>query len=122
VIPEDVLQFIHSTIASVWTLELLLLLFRNPSSSWSAESLNRELRASALVVADGLAALTAAGLVVEESPGLYRFQPARPEIGALLHRLAEVYAEFPFAVTQAILAAPNRKIRTFADAFRIKKD
>jgi hypothetical protein len=120
VIEEDVLHFIQTSIPSVWTLELLLLL-RGSERAWSAEALVRELRASALIVANGLASLAAAGLVLAQDGGTFSYRPARADLVALVDRVAAAYAEFPFAVTQAILAAPHDKIRTFADAFRIKK-
>jgi hypothetical protein len=122
VIPEDVLQFIQTSIPSVWTLELLLLMRRFAARAWSAQTLNSELRSSMLIITSGLAALIAAGLVLEQAEGSYCYRPARPELGDLVDRLASAYAEYPFAVTQAILAAPNDKIRNFANAFRIKKD
>lgn len=121
-LPEDVAQFLRTSIPSVWTLETLLLMQRAAARVWNAQDLIRELKSSALVVAQALAALGATGLVLEEAPGEYRYQPARAELAELVERVAAAYAEFPFAVTQAILAAPSDKIRTFADAFRIKKD
>ncbi|HUK57806.1 MAG TPA: hypothetical protein VLV50_01150 [Stellaceae bacterium] len=121
-IPDDVKAFLQTSLPSVWTLELLLLMRRTPARVWSADELIRELRASALVVARACAALAAAGLAVEDEPGKFRYQPARPELAQMVERLAAVYVEFPFAVTQAILAAPSDKVRTFADAFRLKKD
>jgi uncharacterized protein YhaN len=95
---------------------------RSPERSWNARELDRELRSSALIVSGALAKLIAAGLVVEEQDGIYRYQPARPMLGELIDKLAQTYAEFPVAVTQAILSAPNQQIRTFAEAFRFKKD
>jgi hypothetical protein len=124
VIPDDVLHFIQASIQSVWTLELLLLMRRALDRAWTAPALIAELRSSTLVVANGLAALLAAGLIIEETEGCFVYRPARAELGEVVDRLAAAYADFPFAVTQAILSAPNDKIRTFADAFRIrtKKD
>ena len=71
---------------------------------------------------DALGTLTAAGLVLEVEPGSYRYNPARGELAAVVDRLALAYAETRFAVVQTIMSAPNNQIRTFADAFRIKKD
>ena len=121
-IPDDILQFIQTFIPSVWTIELLLLMRHSPERVWSARELDRELRGSPLIVSGALAKLIAAGLVVEEPGAFYRYQPARPGLGELMDLLARYYAEFPVTVTQAILAAPNQQIRTFADAFRLKKD
>lgn len=95
---------------------------REPERTWAAADLIRELRGSVLVVSNATAALTAAGLVLEETSGSFRCNPVRPELGAAVDRLAASYRETPFAVTQAILAAPSDHIRSFADAFRLKKD
>jgi len=122
VAPNDVLHFVQAFVPSVWTLELLLLMRREPARAWTAAMLLAELRSSTLIVANGLATLLAAGLIVEEAEGRYLYQPARAELGEMVDRLAAAYRDFPFAVTQAILSAPNDKIRIFADAFRLKKD
>lgn len=121
-LPQDVRDLIASSIPSVWTLEALLLMRRATEREWSEPELIRELRGSALVVSNALRSLTAAGLVLEVSPGAYVYRPARAELGATVDQLAAAYLERKYAVTQAILAAPNNQIRTFADAFRIKKD
>ena len=121
-IPEDVQQFIQTSIPSVWTLELLLLMRRQPTLSWTTEALDRELRASSLVVANGLTVLMAAGLVVEEQPGNFRYHPARADLAEMIDRLVVAVADFPFAVNQLIFAAPENKLRTFANAFRLKRD
>jgi hypothetical protein len=122
VISDDVLHFLQSFLPSVWTLEVLLLMRRAPAQGWTAQRINAELRASTLIVSNALAALIAAGLVVEDADALFCYRPVRAELGTLVDRLAMAYTETPFAVTQAILASPNEKIRTFADAFRVKKD
>jgi hypothetical protein len=121
-IPEDIAAFVQGSIPSVWTLELLLLMWRDAARSWRAEDLDKELRASPLTVANGLAGLSGAGIIVEEGSGLFRYGPARPELEDLVARLVALYRTRPFAVTQAILAAPSDKIRVFADAFRLKKN
>ncbi len=119
---QDVRDLIASSMPSIWTLEVLLLMHRAPERAWDAADLNRDLRGSALIVANALGVLTAAGLVLEVAPGFYRYNPVRPELARTIERLVCAYAKTPFAVVQAILAAPNNQIRTFADAFRLKKD
>lgn len=119
---QDVRDLIGTSISSVWTLEVLLLMHREPERAWNAADLIRELRGSALIVANALRALTAAGLVLEVELGSYRYNPVRPELTETVNRLAVAYGETRFAVVGAILAAPNNQIRTFAEAFRLKKD
>jgi hypothetical protein len=120
VIQEDVLHFIQTSIRSIWDLEILLFLARKQATSWSVDSLVRELRASVLIVTEALVGLRAAG-VVEEVRNAYRYRPTTPELDTVVQRLQQAYAEYPVAVTQVVFAAPNNKIQVFADAFRIKK-
>jgi hypothetical protein len=58
---HDVLRFIGSSFRSVWALELLLLLKREPRV-WLRDELVTAMRASELVVTNALDTLVAAGL------------------------------------------------------------
>jgi hypothetical protein len=120
-LPDDVIRFLRTSVGSLWALEQLLLLRRDRTRGWSLEELTRELRSSIGVVTSVLAQLRGAGLVTE-ADGLYRYCPTSADLDALVERVADSYAKFPFTVTQAILTSPNDKIQLFADAFRIKKD
>jgi hypothetical protein len=121
-IQGELLEFIRTSIQSVWTLEVLLLMWRSAPTSWSAPHLVQELRASDAIVSDGLASLQAAGLVSPEADGTFRYAPASPRLDLCVQQLAQVYRERPTAVTRAIFSSPNDKLQTFADAFRLKKD
>jgi len=121
-LPPNVDRFLRGSIRSVWDLELLLLLHREKARAWTAEALIRELRASALIVRDALATAQKAGLVAASGSEEYRYWPATPELDSLVADIAAAYATFPAAVTKAIWSAPNASVRTFADAFKIKKD
>ena len=60
----DLVEMVETSFSSVWSLELLLVLRRDPERNWTPEQLVDELRSSDLVVAqsmDGLLA-TIAGL------------------------------------------------------------
>ena len=119
---EDVLRFLRHSIGSIWDLELLLLLHRDAARGWTAAGLVRELRGSPGIVASALTTLSRAGLAECDDSGQYRYRPATAELDDMAGKLLRTYSEFPFAVTQAIFAAPSDKIRVFADAFRLKKD
>jgi hypothetical protein len=122
VIPERILKLIRQSFRSAWDLELLLLLRRNHAAAHTVDSLIRDLRGSQLIVADSLHMLTAIGLVQEEPAGLFRYRPATPELESLVEELEKTYAMFPVGLTEAIRSLPNDRIRTFADAFRLRKD
>jgi DNA-binding IclR family transcriptional regulator len=115
----EVAEFIHAYISSVWALELLLLLRRDPERAWTAAALVRELRASTSLVSDNLARLQQQGLALEGDDG-WRFHPANPRLAALVTELSALYRERPMHVMSLI--ARSDSIRSLADAFRIRKD
>jgi hypothetical protein len=115
-----VLAFVQSSIRSGWSLQLLLLLYRDPHRSWSVEALVRELRGSLALVNESLATLRAAGLIALGDAGA-SFQPQSPDRTELVAALADLYAQKPIAVINAIFASPNDKIRSFSDAFLFQK-
>jgi len=117
---EIVLSFVRSAIKSAWSLELLLLLHRDPQRTWTGEALVRELRGSDSLVNESLAALTAAG-VVETTENGARYNPRSRELDSLVVALVDLYGQKPIAVLHTIFTAPSDKIRSFADAFLFRK-
>ena len=115
-------EFLRHALRSVWNIELLLWLYRHPGRRWLPADLVREMRASDLVISQGIAGLRQAGLIIAEADGVYRYAPASPELDRLVQQLERVYRERPSAVTRALFSAPSDKLTTFADAFRLKKD
>jgi DNA-binding transcriptional ArsR family regulator len=122
VVERELLEFIQASIRSVWNVELLLRLKRSGDRAWGAEELVRELRASHSVVGEGLRILQAAGLVRLEENGRVRYAPASPHSHRMTLALEELYRTRPTTVTHAIFARSNDKLRTFAAAFRFKRD
>ena len=117
-------RLIAEHIDSVEQLEILLLLYQHPERSWTAESVARELRVSALSVTDRLKDMTQAGLLsrVEGSLAEYRCAPESPKLAEAVSGLATAYSERRVTVINLIFSKPVDKIRTFADAFRLRKD
>lgn len=123
VLSADALTLLRSSVRSVWALELLLLLRRDPERNWSAEALIRELRGSAVVVEEALASLTAAGLVIDcggSGGGAYGYRPAAPVLDQWVQEIADAYALRPSAVIRQIFSAPGSKVQIFADSFRFR--
>jgi hypothetical protein len=119
---EELERFIRDTIKSLWALELLLLVARERDRPWTPADLNRELRGHIRLVADILAQFERSGLVKLEGDGQYRFAPATAELASAVDELRAAYADRPLTVVKTVIAAPDEKIRTFADAFKIRKD
>ena len=118
---DEVLAFVSGTVASLWALELLLLIHRQPERGWQIGELVRELRASTQVVRQALGTLAARGLVAPDDAGLFCYRPASPQLESFVLEAGKLYAAKPLAVINAIAAAPNEKLRIFADAFRLKE-
>jgi DNA-binding IclR family transcriptional regulator len=122
VIPEHVLHFVRRYIKSVWTLDVLMLMRRERTRRWTLDLLAQELRGNRPLVQDVLTTLVRAGLLGAEEDGTYRYSPGSSELDETAAELERNYAERPLALIKEIVSAPNEKIQSFADAFRIKKD
>lgn len=114
----DLEGFVRQHVRSVWAVELLLLLRRDPAQAWTAAELVRELRASASLVADNLARFQGSGLVIPEDDRV-RFAPANPPLASLCAALEAAYRERPVAIVNMI-ARPVDPLQSLADAFRFK--
>ncbi|MES2119155.1 MAG: hypothetical protein V4513_01090 [Pseudomonadota bacterium] len=117
---EKLLDFAASSFSSVWALEMLLLLKREPRP-WPQPELVQVLRASELVVSNACLSLLAAGLVsVDETGAAYR--PASAELSTTIDQLVALYSARPNAVRRAIIASASGGATAFADAFKLRKD
>lgn len=117
---EEVSGFIRSSFRSVWSLELLLLLKREPRA-WTTEEIVQALRASDLVVVQSLESLSAAGLVAREKDGAARYAPL-PSLAPLADSAESYYARSPDAVRRLIVGGGAGGLAAFADAFRLRRD
>ena len=116
-----ILDFIRSSVKTVWSLELLLFLRRNAKRVWSPDELVRELRSNRNIVTEAIAVFAQGGILREEESG-FRYGPATVELDWVVEELGREYAERPTAVVNAIVEAQAGKLQDFANAFRIKRD
>lgn len=117
---DELLRFIGSSFRSVWALELLLVLKREPRP-WSRDELESALRASELVINQSVEALVAAGLASVEGEGV-TYLPVSADVAKCVDGVEEMYAARPNAVRRAIITASASGATAFADAFRLRKD
>jgi hypothetical protein len=96
-------RFMQAYLPSVETAELLLQASRSPEAAVQAKQRD---------------ALRAAGLLDEN----YRYRPASPELAAHVATLAQAYEQRPVTLIRLIYALRDTRIRSFADAFRLRKD
>jgi hypothetical protein len=116
----ELASFVREQLRSVWAVELLLMLRREPSRAWTAPQLVAELRASANLVEDNLAAFERSGLAVNDGAGSWRYSPANPVLDQLAARLDAAYRERPVAIIN-LIARPD-PVQGLADAFKWRGD
>lgn len=119
---EQIFAFIEAHIKSVWAIEQMLVLAREPARAWDVDELVRETRSSVMAVKEALRDLEAAALVTQTPDGKYRFDPASDAHRKLAQGVLQTYTERPRSVIRAIFAAPKDNLRIFADAFKFKKE
>lgn len=119
-IPPDVYTFILAHIDSIGAIEALLLLRRCQDRSWTPNDVGTRLYISEVEAQELLGQLCEDGLIQGDSNAYryHRLEPAREDV---VQRLAETYQTQLVAVTRVIHAKP-RRIREFANAFRVRKD
>ena len=100
---DEFLRFVQGTLPSVEAAELLLAAFRD--------------RAQALDPGKHAESLRAAGLLDDT----LRYRPASAALGAHVETLAQAWDQRPVTLIRLIYALRDGKIRSFADAFKLRK-
>jgi hypothetical protein len=124
-IPAHVERFINEHVDSVELVEALLLLRRDTAREWTAEQVSGQLYTSPASAANRLEALRRSGLAARTGDGsqaTYRYAPADGERDRAATDLEQVYATRRTTVINMIFSKPSDKLRTFADAFRLRED
>jgi hypothetical protein len=123
-IPEETRRFISETFDSVIKLEMLLLMRSEPQRTWSPGDIASTLQVSSDMIRVPLADLQARGLLTTDtsSPEAYRFAPVTAELNAQVDAVADVYRARRVAVVTLIYSLPLDRVKSFADAFRLRKE
>lgn len=111
-------EVLTDRIDSVAQLDMLLLLSREGQAPMTAPQIAAELGFSADWVTGELALLVGRKLVVPV--GNAYTGPDRPELRAVVAELAAAYRTHPVAMVAAIYSKPDRRLKNFADAFRLR--
>ena len=114
-------EFVREHMRSVWAVELLLMLRRDPARCWPPEALVAELRASTNLVTNILAGFEKSGLAVRDDEGCWRYAPAGAVLDELARRLETAYRERPVSIIN-LIARPPDPIQGLADAFKWRGD
>ena len=119
-VPDVVREFIIKRIDSIAQIEALLLIRSNSREQWSAAQIAARLYISDTEATDALDRLCAADLL-RALDGKYRLDGIPSQHIALIDQLLAVYTRHLIPVTD-IVHTKRRRIGSFADAFRFRKD
>jgi len=106
---DEFCRFLQANVPSVEAAELLLLLYRSREPVLSEPSSAKLLQL-----------FQSAGLAAAEGQGV-RYRAATPQLDAHVRKLAQAYEERPVTLIRILYALRDGKIRSFADAFRLRK-
>jgi hypothetical protein len=120
IVPEHIRAFVARHVDSVAQLEALLLLRSHPMEKWDVSTLARRLYIGEEEMLALLAHLRADDFV-RVSEGIYHYECATEEKRRAVDAVADFYSRHLIPVTHLIHSKP-RRIRQFADAFRLKRD
>lgn len=120
IIPAELKDFLARHIDSIAQLEALLLSRGSPGTLWDAATAAKRLYIGEREASEILTHLAERGLLEREGAG-FRYSTQPPQQVELVDLLADHYARHLIPITNLIHAKP-RRIRQFADAFKLKKD
>ena len=118
-IPDTVRLLLARHLSTVDHVAVLVLLRAAPERLHDATGVAMEARVSESVAAAVLADLASAHLIQRDGAGV-RFAPEARDRAAV-EQLAELYNSRPVSLMRAIYDRPTSTARSFADAFRIRK-
>ena len=119
---DEFCAFVQASVPSVQAAELLVVLHNQPERWWDAPELVAQ--AGGLAEAEALRLLElfkTRGLLAAGPDKRVQFRPANPYIGAQAAKLAQAYLERPVTLIRMIYALRDTRIRSFADAFKLKR-
>jgi hypothetical protein len=116
-------RFISEYINSAEQLDVLLLLHAERARSFNAAEVSQRVFTVPAAAILRLEELTAAGLVSSDrAPDpRYRYAPSTPELAARVDVLAATHRAQRVAVVQLVYQVPRDPVRSFADAFRLRR-
>jgi hypothetical protein len=104
-------HFLQAAVPAVEAAELLLLARSDPARAWTPPE----------AAARYVSGLQAHGLIELDAEQHIRYRPATEALAAHVTTLEKVYRERPVTLIRVIYGLRDNKIRSFADAFRLRR-
>ena len=118
---EDVIAFARKSFASLWELDLLLLLHGSQDRIWAAETAVVALRASRDAIDQAVRKLQALKFVTVLDDGRISYALKEGPHEEAVEALARLWKEKPYSVIAAIYEAQAGPLKNFSDAFKLKE-
>jgi hypothetical protein len=120
--PEELGALIQECVPNLEAAETLLLLFHQRDRQWTIADVIAGLHPT--VTTDGavrkyLETFAGRGLVARKADDAWQYEPASQQLDELVQALDRAHKRRPVTLVRLIY---NLKIRSFADAFRLRKD
>jgi hypothetical protein len=117
-------DLIKAAIPALEAAEILLILFRNADSAFTAEQLTHLAEPAAVSEAETAKYLETFRLfgLTSWDAGRYQYRASSDDLDQLVRQLARAYNERPVTLVRLIYTFKDARIRSFADAFKIKKE
>lgn len=122
--PDDLCSFMQQCTPSVEAVELLLLLARNSGRAWTPSELSKALQPTVVTeqaVREAMNGYVVCGLVERQSEGVFVYSRPPPDLARVIAALEKAYNERPVSLVRLIYALKDKKIRSFAEAFKLRK-
>lgn len=122
--PVEIEQFIAQHIESLAQLETLLLVRREAGQAWTCYDLSRQLYVTPDVCTGIITDLERRGFILHDAAdaNTFRYRSAGGSVDQLIDQLADLYQQRRVAVITQIYSKPVKKVQTFADAFRLRRE
>jgi hypothetical protein len=122
---DEFCEFLQYSVTAVEGAEVLLALLDAPARSWMprelAEALRPDTALSEVDIAKYLDLFHGRGLIARGPDGSVSYQTISPELDAHVRKLARLYNERPVTLIRVIYALRDTRIKSFADAFKIRR-
>jgi hypothetical protein len=122
-LPDEVVQFVAKHIRSLDQLEVLLLVSALPDREWSVAAVDSVIRSNPEAVFGWLDGFVRLGILSHsEETKVYHYQPTTDELSRAIATLGATYKMSRHRVIELIYAEQPSAIKSFSDAFRIRKE
>jgi hypothetical protein len=125
-LPDSVLRLIQASVPTLDALEILIFMVSNPGESWTAPDLVECLRPNVIpeaTIKQHLHVFLAHGLLGTAPGERYLYSPGTADLASAVTGLQQAYNERPVTLIRTLYEiADSKKIQSFADAFRLKKE